>query len=55
MSAKSRRALKLLCKSVKTNSPVIRRKLARAGVRPDAVLVLSAAKYYPALKKLAKG
>ena len=43
--------LKALRRSIEKNSPEISKRLAQAGVRPDGVTI-SAAKYYPALKKL---
>ena len=54
MSKKNRQALKRIVRDIKANSPVIRRKLIKAGVKPDPVLVFFAAKNYLALKKLAK-
>ena len=54
MSNKQKRALKRIMKDIKANSPVIRRKLIRAGAKPDPLLVFFAAKNYGALKKLAK-
>lgn len=54
MSKKQKQALKRIARNIKKNSPIIRRKLIKAGVKPDPVLVFFAAKYYGALKKLAK-
>lgn len=54
MSKQVKRALERLSKSVRENTPRIEKKLAKAGVNPDPALVLSAAKYYRALNKLAK-
>jgi len=54
MTAKTRKNLEALKKSIKENTPRIERKLARAGVKADPALVHSAAMYYPTLKKLAK-
>ncbi len=54
MSAQARRALEQLSKSVRENSPLINKKLSKAGIKPDPALVFSAAKYYAALNKLAK-
>lgn len=54
VSKKQKQALKRIARNIKKNSPIIRRKLIQAGVKPDPVLVFFAAKYYGALKKLAK-
>ena len=54
MSKKQKLALKRIARDIKKNSPIIRRKLIKAGVKPDPVLVFFAAKNYDALKKLAK-
>jgi len=54
VSKKQKLALKRIARDIKKNSPIIRRKLIKAGVKPDPVLVFFAAKYYDALKKLAK-
>ena len=54
MSKKQKQALKRIARDIRKNSPLIRRKLIKAGVKPDAVLVFFAAKNYGALKKLAK-
>ena len=54
MSKKQRQALKRIARDIRVNSPIIRRKLLKAGVKPDPVLVFFAAKNYGALKKLAK-
>ncbi|MGH9774460.1 MAG: hypothetical protein ACRD50_05870 [Candidatus Acidiferrales bacterium] len=52
MSKEVRRALGALSVSIEKNLPRINRKLSMAGVSPNP-LVLSAAKYYAALNKLA--
>jgi hypothetical protein len=54
MSKKNKLALLQALKEVKKNTPVIERKLAKAGVKPDPVLLFFAAKNYRALNKLAK-
>ena len=54
VSKKQKLALKRIARDIKKNSPIIRRKLIKAGVKPDPVLVFFAAQYYDALKKLAK-
>ena len=54
MSKKNKQALRRLAREIRENTPRIKRKLAKAGVKPDPALVLSAAKYYHALNKLAR-
>lgn len=54
MSKKQREALRSLKANIKRNAPVVERKLSQSGSAPDPALVYSAAKYYPALKRLAK-
>lgn len=54
MSAQEKRALKSLWKSIQENTAKVERRLEKVGVDPDPALVLSAAKYYRALNKLAK-
>ena len=54
MNNQTMRALERLAKNVRKNTPLIERKLKKAGVKPDPALVFSAAKYYQALNKLAK-
>jgi hypothetical protein len=54
MTAIHRKALAALRKSVRHNTPRIRKKLSRSGSKPDRAVVFAAAQYYPALKKLAK-
>ncbi len=43
-----------LNRNVKKNLPRISRKLSKAGIKVDRALLVSAAKYYEALEKLAK-
>lgn len=57
MSKKNKQALRRLAREIREireNTPRIKRKLAKAGVKPDPALVFSAAKYYHALNKLAR-
>ncbi len=54
VSNQTMRALERLAKNVRKNTPLIERKLKKAGVKPDPALVFSAAMYYRALNKLAK-
>jgi hypothetical protein len=42
-----------LSRNMKKNAPAIGRKLEKAGVHTNEMVILSIAKYYPALKKLA--
>jgi hypothetical protein len=55
MSKATRRAVKALAEKIDRNLPIIRRKLAKAGVNAPEPLLYSAAKYYEALNRLAKG
>lgn len=43
-----------LARNVKKNSPMIRRKLLEAGVKPEPSLVFATAMYFDALDRLAK-
>lgn len=43
-----------LKENVERYSPRVEEKLTKVGAKPDAAVVYSAAKYYPALKKLAE-
>ena len=54
MSKKEIRALRVLAANVRKYTPLIEKKLRKAGIEPDPVLVFSAAMYYPALNRLAK-
>jgi len=54
MSKKQVMALREIARNVKKNSPIIRRKLRAAGMKPDSTFVFVAAKYYSALKRLAR-
>lgn len=53
MTMKVRRALQALSESVEQNTAYIEETLRKAGVKPDAALVYSTAKYFEALNKLA--
>lgn len=53
MSARVRKAVEQLSKSINDNSAHIDHILRKAGVQPDLAMVLTAAKYYEALNKLA--
>jgi hypothetical protein len=46
-------ALREIARNVKKNSPIIRRKLRAAGMKPALTFVFVAAQYYPCLKRLA--
>ena len=54
MTLQVKRILKTFDKNVRKNSPRIARKLAKAGVKVERPVIVSAAKYYDALNKLAK-
>ena len=54
MSAQVKRAIKSLKKNVERYSPRVEKKLSSSGEKADAAVVYSAAKYYPALRKLAR-
>jgi phenylacetate-coenzyme A ligase PaaK-like adenylate-forming protein len=54
VSKRTRQALRRIARDIRKNSPIIRKKLRKAGVKPDPALVFSAAKFYRALNKLAK-
>jgi hypothetical protein len=54
MSKKQVNALREIARNVKKNSPIIRRKLRAAGMKPDPTFVFVAAKYYSALNRLAR-
>jgi hypothetical protein len=53
MSNKQVMALREIARNVKKYSPIVRRKLRAAGMKPDPSFVFVAAKYYPCLKRLA--
>jgi hypothetical protein len=52
--ARNLRTLLALYENVKKYSPIIRKKLRAAGVKPDPAVVYSAAMYYETLDRLAK-
>ena len=55
MSPEARRALIDLARNIKRNTPRVRAKLRKAGIkRPNPALVYTAAKYYDCLDRLAK-
>jgi hypothetical protein len=55
MSPEARRAFIKLAQNIKKNTPRVRMKLRKAGVkRPNPALVYTAAKYYDCLDRLAK-
>jgi hypothetical protein len=54
MSAKTRRTLESMARSIEENTARINKKLSKAGVNANQALVFSAAKYYNALNRLAK-
>ncbi|MDA2914321.1 hypothetical protein MYX77_10270 [Acidobacteriia bacterium AH_259_A11_L15] len=54
MSKVRQEALRRLQISIKRNAPLVKRKLAESGARPDAAVVYATAKYYETLKRLAK-
>jgi len=54
MSMEQLRALRALAANVRKYTPRIEKKLRKAGIEPDPVLVFTAAMYYPALNRLAK-
>ena len=53
MTARIERKVASLKRNVRRYSERVEKKLAKPGAKPDPVVVYSAAKYYPALKKLA--
>ena len=55
MSTKNAQNIRVLQDNVKRYTPLVERKLAARGRKPRPEFVHAAAKYYPALKKLASG
>jgi hypothetical protein len=53
MTVQVKKDLKVLRRNMVQYAPRIARKLAKAGVKADEGMVLSLAKYFPALNKLA--
>jgi hypothetical protein len=53
MTVQLKKNLNELRRNIEKNAPRIAKKLANAGVKADEGVILSVAKYYPALKKLA--
>jgi hypothetical protein len=54
MTQKARKQAKALRLTTRRYSASVKRKLSESGAKPSAAVVESAAKYYPALKKLAE-
>jgi hypothetical protein len=54
MTVKVQREVTALKRNVERYTPRVEEKLTKAGAKPDPAVVYSAAKYYPALKKLAQ-
>ena len=55
MSPEARRALIDLARNIKKNTPRVREKLRKAGIKkPNPALVYTAAKYYDSLDRLVK-
>jgi hypothetical protein len=54
MSKEQLRALKVLAANVRKNTPRIKKKLRKAGLQADPVVVFSVAMYYDCLNRLAK-
>jgi hypothetical protein len=55
MSPEARRALIDLARNIKKNTPRVRQKLRKAGIkRPNPALVYTASKYYDCLDRLGK-
>ena len=55
MRPETRRALVELARNIKKNTPRVRAKLRKAGIKkPNPALVYTAAKYYDCLDQLAK-
>ncbi|MBI2819777.1 MAG: hypothetical protein HYX73_07345 [Acidobacteria bacterium] len=54
MTAQMKKRLRIMNRNIKKNAPRISKKLAKIGVHVDEPIIVSSAKYYDALKKLAK-
>ncbi len=54
MTQKAAKKVGVLRRATVRYSPCVQRKLSKAGKRPNAAMVESAAKYYVALRKLAE-
>jgi hypothetical protein len=54
VSKQQRKALQSLKANIKRNAPIVEKKIALSGTKPDPALVYAAAKYYPTLRRLAK-
>jgi hypothetical protein len=53
MTQRAAKHLKTLCETTRKYSTRVEKELSKAGNKPNEAFVESAAKYYPALKKLA--
>ena len=54
MTVQVKRIIRKFDENIRKNSPRIAKKLAKAGVSVERPVIVSAAKYYDALNKLAK-
>jgi hypothetical protein len=54
MSVTMKKALREIQRNVEKHTPVVERKLAKAGIQADPAVVFVAAQYYDTLQKLAK-
>ncbi len=54
MSTANQKALRELKKTVEKHTPLVEKRLSRAGISSDPAIVFSIAQYYDTLKKLAK-
>lgn len=54
MTLDTKKKIIALSRNIKRNTPRISKKLATAGTKVDKAILISAAKYYEALEKLAK-
>jgi hypothetical protein len=54
MTVQVKQIIRKFDENIRKNSPRIDRKLSKAGVRVERAVIVSAAKYYDALNKLAK-
>ncbi|MGH9556680.1 MAG: hypothetical protein ACRD2Y_12745 [Terriglobales bacterium] len=54
MTQKVRQRIAALRRTTRRHARTVEKKLSRSGIKPNVALVESAAKYYPALKKLAE-
>ncbi len=54
MTEKARKQMATLRRTTRRYSASVKKRLSKTGAKPNAAVVESAAKYYPALKKLAE-